>query len=106
MDTAHGRYLVLTASGSLYEIDLDQKTLCRRPSPGDLSQDTLRRDGQNVELLELRECTVGRRMIVVIDLRWERVPSTTRVSTPVIVITAAPNIDMTFIDLRSGGSDA
>ena len=106
MDTARGRHLVLTASGSLYEIDLDQMILCRHCSLDNLSQHTRRRDGQNVELLELRECTVGRRMIAVINLRWERVSSTTRVSTPVIAITAAPNIDMTFIDLRSGGANA
>ena len=104
MDTAHGRYLVLTASGSLYEIDLDRMTLCRRPSPNDSSQHTRRRDDQNVELLEIRECTVGRRMSVVLDLRRENVSSTTRVSTPVIAITAAPKIDMTFIDARLGGT--
>ena len=106
MDTANGRYLVLTTSGSLYEIDLDQMTLYRHRSHDDPSQHTRRRDGQNVELLEIRECTVGRRMIAVINLRWEKVPSTTRVSTPVIAITAAPKIDMTFIHLRSAGTNA
>ena len=102
MDTVSGRYRVLTTSGSLYEIDLDQMTLCRHRSLDDPSQHTLRRDDQNVELLELRECTVGRRMTVVLDLRWENVSSTTRSSTPVIAITAAPNIDMTFVDLLPG----
>ena len=106
MDTVRGRYLVLTASGSLYEIDLGQMTLCRHPSLDDPPQHTRRRDDQNVELLEIRECTVGRRMTVVLDLRWEDVSSTTRVSTLVIAITAAPNIDITFIDLRSAGTGA
>ena len=104
MDTASGRYLVRTTSGSLYEIDLDQMTLCRHRSLDDPSQQTRRRDDQIVVLLQLRECTVGRRMTVVLDLHWKNVSSTTRVSTPVIAITVAPNIDMTCTDVRSRGN--
>lgn len=101
---ARRRYLVPTCSGSLHDIDLGEFTLRWKRSLDDPSQHTstrrpergaCRTPGMHGRAKKDRE----------LDLRQECVFSNTRVSPPVIAITAAPNIDMTFIDLRSGGTN-
>lgn len=79
-----GRYLVTTASGSTYLVDLDGRTLVRLP-PSDEDAE-LRRDGEPVALLFILECTVGMEMVVLIDLLVPGVAFTTRRTTTVTAL--------------------
>jgi hypothetical protein len=83
MDVASGAYEVLTTSGAVYLIDLDGSTITRLAAQPQRPQATLRRDGATVRLVSLAECTVGRSLVVTIDLRIPGVAFTARVSTPV-----------------------
>ncbi|MDY7528151.1 MULTISPECIES: hypothetical protein [unclassified Cryobacterium] len=83
-DGSTGRYLVATASGSLYRLDLDRRVMSRVPEFGVESRlHRLRRDGEDVDLLELVQCEVGKRMILRINLAAPGVWMTTRASTEV-----------------------
>jgi hypothetical protein len=85
-DVRTGRYAVTTVSGSEYAIDLDKRTLTRRPDQeNDLTGD-LRRDGETVELLGIERCIVGARGVFVIDLNVPGVPFTVRGTTEVASI--------------------
>ena len=94
MDSVGGRYEVTTAASS-YLIDLDRQVLRRLPRTGNPEGSLLRRDDELVTLLRVVECSVGRRMILLIDLHVAGVPFTTRVSTEVIAIEAvsSPGIE-------------
>lgn len=82
-DLNSGRYLVSTESGSEYVIDLDRKTMLRLPAM-DMSVDrSLRRDGQEIHVVALEECSVGRPMCLIVNLRLPGVVATTRRSTEV-----------------------
>jgi hypothetical protein len=61
-----GRYLVTTATGSRYELDLTARTVKRQMAATppiidflDAGFSQLRRDGETVELLMLESCAVG-----------------------------------------------
>jgi hypothetical protein len=85
-DETSGRFLVLTESGSRYDIDLDACTFQRVPA-FDMAHDrSLRRDGEAVTLLEMRDCTVGRRAVFLVDLGWPGVLFTRRETTAVVAI--------------------
>ena len=94
MDSVGGRYEVTTAASSSL-IDLDRQVLRRLPRTGNPEGSLLRRDDELVTLLRVVECSVGRRMILLIDLHVAGVPFTTRVSTEVIAIEAvsSPGIE-------------
>lgn len=83
-----GRYLVTTTSGSRYWLDLDGRSLCRIARTGDDGPLALRRDGEEVDLIDVERCEVAQPMIVLIDLHVANVWCTTRESTPVISIIA------------------
>jgi hypothetical protein len=85
MDSIGGRYEVTTASSS-YLIDLDRQVIRRLPRTGSPEGSLLRRDDELVTLLQIVECSIGRRMILLIDLHVAGVPFTTRVSTEVVAI--------------------
>ena len=81
-----GRYLVITASDSRYEIDLDLMTL-RRVAAFDMAQDrSLRRDGQTEALLRVQDCTVGRNGLLIVDFHLPGTFFTTRATTTVVSI--------------------
>lgn len=82
--TDFGRYLVTTASGSTYLVDLDGRTLVRLPRADEDAE--LRRDGEPVALLSVLECTVGMEMVVLIDIRVPGVAFTTRHTTTVTTL--------------------
>ena len=90
MDCTDGAYLVTTAA-STYLIDLDRKVIRRAPRTQDAEGSLLRRDEELVTLLELRECTVGKRMELILDLHVHGVPCTWRQSTVVQKIEPAPS---------------
>ena len=67
MDSTSGRYEVVTMS-STYYIDLDRMVLWRIPRIQDLLGSLLRREDELVTLLEIQQCSVVQRMVLLIDL--------------------------------------
>lgn len=82
-----GLWAVGTASGAVYRLDLDRRTLSRGtgepPDSDALPAVALRRDAEILPLLGLlRPVTVGAGMVALVDVRDDGVP-TVRESTPV-----------------------
>ena len=67
LDAVSGRFTVLTVSGSRYLIDLDDSTLTRLPFDDD-ELSVMRRDGEPVKLVAIRDLTVGRQGELVVFL--------------------------------------
>ena len=59
MDIASGAFRVKTLSSN-YEIDLDRMVVRRGAASGAPGGSLLRRDGEEVRLLGIEDCTVGR----------------------------------------------
>lgn len=90
MDEVAGQWLISTASGSKYYVDLDLMLFSRialTRAENELAA-PLRRDGEPVAILEIRECTVGKRGIFLIDLQWPLVAMTLRQTTEIVSIEA------------------
>lgn len=88
-DDTTGSFLVSTANGSRYELDLDQRVLRRVAPNGRGAEFRLRRDGDIIELVELVHCRRGSPMVLLIDLAEPGVAVTSRESTPVVSIEQA-----------------
>jgi hypothetical protein len=86
MDVVAGVYEVVTLSGSTYVLDLDLSIIFRRPKASSDHERRLRRDGELHKLLEILECTVGRNMVLLIDLEVEEADYTTRTTNLVVSI--------------------
>lgn len=87
-----GRYLVTTATGSQYELDLTARTVRRHMAATapvlsflDAGFSQLRRDGETVELLMLESCAVGASARYWLQIRADHIP-TFRMTSPVIRI--------------------
>ena len=78
-----GCYCVETGSGTVYEVDLDNHTLARRPPPDSAGSAALRRDRDRVILLAVHTCRIGECAVFLIDLRLRDVEFTARRSTVV-----------------------
>ena len=91
-DTSAGRFAVLTHSGSIYTLDLDQRVFERDAASPDHD---LRRDGDAVHLIAVISCEVGEPMRLVIDLNVPGVDYTTRTTTPVVLIQLLPTVGAT-----------
>lgn len=86
MDQARGAYLVRTKS-SRYLISLDLNVVSRFPGDGPPTKvAALRRDCDQIDLLAVEEATVGRPMILIVDLHLPNVPFTLRRSMEVVSI--------------------
>ena len=85
-DDARGRYFVRTVSGSRYWLDLDARFLRRVASTALADALSLRRDGDDVALLEIVTCELGEPMVVLINLHVPGVWLTTRETTRVVSI--------------------
>lgn len=83
MDTASGVYRVVTLA-STYVIDLDRQVLRRLLRAGHPDSTLLPRD-ELITLREVIECSVGRRMILRIDLHLLGVPLTAPYSAQVVL---------------------
>jgi hypothetical protein len=92
--TDSGRFLVVTSSESRYLIDLDDSTMRRFPAMDMAVDRALRRDGQSVEVVALKECTVGRPMVLLINLR-----------VPGVLLTTRPTTDVRSIERMPEGAD-
>jgi hypothetical protein len=87
-----GRYLVTTATGSRYELDLTARTVKRQMAATapivdflDAGFSQLRRDGETVELLMLETCAVGASARYWLQVRADHIP-TLRMTSPVVRI--------------------
>ena len=96
MDCTEGAYRVTTTS-STHIIDLDRYVIRREPRTVDPGAELLRRDDELVDLLAVEECTVGRPMILHLDLHVVGVSYTTRSTTPVVSIERVPSPGSTRI---------
>ena len=86
MDEARGAYLVRTTA-SRYIISLDLNVVSRFPDTGPPTEvAALRRDHDQIDLLAVYECTVGKSMELIVDLHLPFVPFTLRRSMPVVSI--------------------
>ncbi|GGI00148.1 hypothetical protein ACFFGR_13895 [Arthrobacter liuii] len=89
-----GRYVVTTATGSQYELDLTARTVKRIMAATapvieylDVGFAQLRRDGEPLELLMLESCSVGARARYWIQVRDDHIV-TLRQTSPVVRIAA------------------
>jgi hypothetical protein len=87
-----GRYLVTTATGSRYELDLTARTVKRQMAATppiihflDAGFSQLRRDGETVKLLMLESCAVGASARYWLQIRNDPIP-TLRMTSPVVRI--------------------
>jgi len=85
MDTASGAFYVTTVS-STYAFDLDLMIVRRRPDVHAHEVTAMRSDGEPIALLLLDDCTVGRPMVMIVDLKLPGIPWTLRASTEVTSI--------------------
>jgi hypothetical protein len=89
-----GRYIVTTATGSHYELDLTNRTIKRHMAASaplvdflDAGFSQLRRDGETLELLMLESCSVWVSARYWIQVRDDHIP-TLRMTSPVVRIDA------------------
>jgi hypothetical protein len=89
-----GSYLVTTATGSHYVLDLTARIVTRQMAASapladylDAGISQLRRDGESLELLMLESCSVGASARFWIQVRDDHVP-TLRTTSPVVRIDA------------------
>ena len=87
-----GRFLVTTATGSQYVVNLDDRTIARKMAATAPSVDfldagfsQLRRDGEALGLLLLESCEIGSSAVFWIQVRDDHLP-TVRMTSPVICI--------------------
>ncbi len=87
-----GCYLVTTATGSQYVLDLTARTVKRQMAGTapivaylDAGFSQLRRDGETLELLMLESCKVGASARYWIQVRHDHIP-TVRMTSPVVRI--------------------
>lgn len=87
-----GAYLVTTATGSRYVLDLDNRTASRQMAATaprkdflDVDLSRLRRDGQTLELLMVEDCRVGEPAKLWLQVRTDAAV-TLRTTSPVVRI--------------------
>ena len=89
-DDTIGCFVVTTESASRYWLDLDQRLLRRVTSPIFQSRLRLRRDGEDIDLVEVVDCRVGHPLILLINLNLPGVWLTKRESTNIVRIDPVP----------------
>ncbi|MEN8582152.1 hypothetical protein ABFP37_05495 [Burkholderia sp. RS01] len=87
-----GRFLITTATGSQYVVNLDDRTISRTMAATpplvdflDAGFSQLRRDGEALQLLMLESCEVGSSAVFWIQVRDDHIPTFRRTS-PVVCI--------------------
>lgn len=104
-----GRYLVTTATGSQYCLDLDKRTATRRMAASppivdvlDVGVSRLRRDGETLELLMIDQCRVGEPAKLWLQVRDDHV-FTLRTTSPVLRIEPLGDADLDCLSYRATG---
>lgn len=79
VEQSAGRWLVSTASGTRYFLDLDELSACRIPDADNAVDDffsvEMRRDGEVLPLLGLADVHVGLPMVLLLDVRGDGIPT-------------------------------
>jgi hypothetical protein len=81
--TSKGCYIVVTASGSRYEVNLGARTLARRPSQSRIPPDQIQSNDFRFMLIGIDTCRLGERAIFQIELRIHDYVYTTLTTTAV-----------------------
>ena len=87
-DDEHGCYVVETASGSSYTVNFGTRNV--RRVAGEAAGERLRRDGDDVDLVEVVQCVLGRPLLLLLDLGVPGIWLTRRESTRVVGIDPVP----------------
>jgi hypothetical protein len=88
MDSVSGTFVVTTLT-STYLINLDLRAVVTILGDDPVTPATIMgRDRELVDLIEINECTVGRPMVLLVDVQALGVSATRRVTSPVIRIQA------------------
>ena len=85
-NSSKGLWSVETLSGSNCLLDLDSRVLLRQADPVIDENNTLRRDGNPIQLIRLVHCGAGDHMLLLVNLSVPGVLWTTRISTTVLRI--------------------
>lgn len=85
-DEDTGIYLVSTFSASSYLLDLNARTVRRKLGDVFHAGHAMRRDGEEVELLEVQRCALGSPMVLRLNLVIPNVFVTVRVTSTVLMI--------------------
>lgn len=92
-EATSGVVLVLTASGSRYRFDLAARTVRRiRDTSSGLPSFELRRDEEDIPVLDLGPVDIGRPLVMVLDLRHDGTP-TVRTTNEVVAVTFADDAE-------------
>jgi hypothetical protein len=86
VDRRTGSYLISTLSGSRQILNLDRRTTCRVPRPDESGRSTLRDDNEEIDIVQIGVCEVGRAMILLVNLHIRGVEFTYRRTSPVLAI--------------------
>ena len=92
---SRGLWSIETISGSIYQLDLDNRVLLRQADPF-AEEGTLRRDGDPIQLIQLVHCEVGDRMLLLVNLSVPGVVCTTGISTTVLRIEGVDPRDLSL----------
>lgn len=96
-ETSSGCFRIVTATDTVYEVDLDQRSLLRRPARGFEMPGLMLQDEAPVTLLHVLACAVGAQGRFIVDLHQFSVRVTTWTTAPVLAISQ--------IDQHSGGGE-
>lgn len=77
-DDGQGRWRITTRTGTRYLIDLDRH-LVRRVNAARGSSTPMRRDGLDVDLLQLMQCRIGLPLVLLLDLHHPGAVCTRRI---------------------------
>ena len=91
-DDTTGCFVVTTQSASRYWLDLDRRLLRRVTSLPFQARLHLRRDCEDIDLVQVVDCRLGHPMVLLINLNLPGVSVTARRSTPVVRIEAVPEV--------------
>jgi hypothetical protein len=91
-DDAVGCFLVTTDAGSRYWLDLDRRILRRSTVAAFQQRRVLRRDEEEIGLVAIVRCQLGRPLVLLIDLKLPGIRVTTRASTAVTRISPVPAV--------------
>lgn len=67
--------IIKTESGSIYEYDVEGKTLFRLPTEDVKPWTELRRDKEKIEVIEAADIEVGQSAIFILNLRGDGIPT-------------------------------
>jgi hypothetical protein len=86
INATSGSYLITTSSGSRHLLNFDRLTTCRLPRTNSTDVWALRHDTEEIDVLRIGPCEVGKRLLLILDLHLPGVDYTSRLTTAVLSI--------------------